>query len=264
VDQEYRGGRTPLALIIACYEFCLENGIELGFCDCAPHLIHLYSRLGWRRYSSKSISDTEFGILIPLCLILYDDPYFVSIGSLFHYSLKKIKKTSEPPKWINRIFPAPPLSAIERRRQEEIWVRDFKLLTEAKKINVFEGIPEKSVEDLIKIGDMIECKRGQPIIKKGTVYRNIFIILDGKVEVRKGKKIIAILSEGEIFGEIAFLLKTGRSSDVFAASDYVRVVSIREQEIQKFSQSDAAIASHFFYNISRILCMRIVEVHQLL
>jgi CRP-like cAMP-binding protein len=76
--------------------------------------------------------------------------------------------------------------------------------------------------------------------------------------------VIAILGEGEMFGEMAYLLGIERSTDVYAMSDVVRIVSLREQDINKLIHSESALASKLLYNISRLLCLRLVALHHLL
>lgn len=71
-----------------------------------------------------------------------------------------MKKEVSPPEWTNRILTEPHQSLINYMIHEENWLKYFKLFTEAEKNNVFEGIPEKTVKDLMKKGDIIECKQG--------------------------------------------------------------------------------------------------------
>jgi CRP-like cAMP-binding protein len=147
---------------------------------------------------------------------------------------------------------------------EQDWSRIFSLLLEHRKTTVFDGLGEEAVQSLVRMGELIECRRGQAIIKAGTVYKDIFIILEGKVEIRLGDMAIAVLGEGELFGEIAFLLGVERTTNVFALSDTVRVVSLREQDLAKLIHAESALASKLLHNISKLLCLRLVALHHLL
>jgi CRP-like cAMP-binding protein len=84
------------------------------------------------------------------------------------------------------------------------------------------------------------------------------------VEIRLGGMAIAVLGEGKLFGEIAFLLGVERTTDVVALSETVRVVSLREQDLDKLIHAESALASKLLLNISRLLCLRLVGLHHLL
>lgn len=57
---------------------------------------------------------------------------------------------------------------------------------------------------------------GEKIVEEGETGIGFYLILDGKVEVRKGSKLIATLSKGQFFGELSLIDKEGRSVDVAA------------------------------------------------
>src|SRR5437867_4080970 len=57
-----------------------------------------------------------------------------------------------------------------------------------------------------KFGNIIECAAGDRVLKEGGAARNIFVVLDGTLEVRDDDRIVGVLSAGEAFGEMAFLL----------------------------------------------------------
>ncbi len=66
------------------------------------------------------------------------------------------------------------------------------------------------------------------------------------------------MSQGDVFGEIAFLLDQPRFSDVYAATD-ARILSLSEGTIRKLTESDPAIAAQLLLNISKILCLRLLR-----
>ena len=66
------------------------------------------------------------------------------------------------------------------------------------------------------------------MLKRGGTARNIFVVLDGTLEVRDGDTIVNVLSAGDAFGEMAFLLERPRSFDVDAATDHARILSLSE------------------------------------
>ena len=81
------------------------------------------------------------------------------------------------------------------------------------------------------------------MLKKGNVARNMFVVLDGTLEVRDGDTLLRILSPGDVLGEIAFLLEQPRSADVYAATD-ARILSLSEGTVRKLIESDPDVAAH--------------------
>ena len=69
----------------------------------------------------------------------------------------------------------------------------------------------------------------------------------------------AVLSAGDVFGEMAFLLEQPRSRDVYAATDGVRVLSLSEAQLRKMISTDPAIAAQLLLNISKMLCLRLLK-----
>jgi CRP-like cAMP-binding protein len=50
-----------------------------------------------------------------------------------------------------------------------------------------------------------------------------------------------------------------RSADVYAATDGVRVLSLSESTIRRLIESDADVAARLLLNISKILCLRLLQ-----
>ena len=107
--------------------------------------------------------------------------------------------------------------------------------------------------------NIIRCSAGDRVLKKGGVARNMFVVLDGTLEVRDEGELLRVFSPGDVFGEIAFLLERPRSADVYAATD-ARILSLSESTLRKTIDRDPATAAHLLLNISKMLCFRILRV----
>ncbi len=97
------------------------------------------------------------------------------------------------------------------------------------------------------------------MLKKGGIARNIFVVLDGTLEARDGARVVGVIRNGEVFGEMAFLMERPRTLDVDAASDSVRVLSLSESTLRKMVAEDPGVAAKLLFNISKMLCVRIVR-----
>jgi CRP-like cAMP-binding protein len=86
----------------------------------------------------------------------------------------------------------------------------------------------------------------------------MFVVLAGALEVRDGDTLVRVLSPGDVFGEIAFLLEQPRSADVYAATD-ARVLSLSEGTVRELIESDPDVAAHLLLNVSKMLCLRVLE-----
>ena len=93
-----------------------------------------------------------------------------------------------------------------------------KLLHEIPILSELEDAKLKSL-----LGDAVEVTfaRDEVIVRYGSLLADMYIILNGRVEVRRKSRVIATLGKGSFFGEMAFLndKPTGRSSDIVATRE---------------------------------------------
>ena len=64
-----------------------------------------------------------------------------------------------------------------------------------------------------------EYPAGEYIFRMGDLADCMFIVLDGKVEIVSGKRVLSIIAKGDIFGEMSMIDNSLRSADVLAHSD---------------------------------------------
>jgi CRP-like cAMP-binding protein len=86
------------------------------------------------------------------------------------------------------------------------------------KVSLFSTLSQKQLKSLGKSGIEREFDSGKTIIREGESGVGFYLILDGKVEVRRKGKILSTLSAGEFFGEMGLIDDQPRSADVVAVS----------------------------------------------
>ena len=109
--------------------------------------------------------------------------------------------------------------------------------------------------------------RGTTVFAKGDPGSSLFAILEGQVKVisysAEGKyAVFNLLSAGDIFGEIAYILNTNRSAKVVAASPDTEVVLFSETAINRLQEeSDRMI---IWRNLARVLAQKVMITNKLL
>jgi hypothetical protein len=254
---------TDLLLKLMCHgmSWVNDNRIQLIFGDCEPHLLNLYLSLGQRTYSKTNVNSEEAGYLIPIVTVVEDIEHFRRLRSPLLPYLRDFGEDARVPACIHRAFLDG--SAVTSRLQTsstEYWDEVRGALSElaASRISALDGFTEEEAGRCLTKSTIIECQRGDRVLKKGGVARNLFVVLDGTLEVRNDEAVEAVLSSGDVFGEMAFLLERPRSRDVYAATD-VRILSLSEAQLRTLIASDPAVAAQLLLNISKMLCLRIIR-----
>jgi len=87
-----------------------------------------------------------------------------------------------------------------------------------RRVPMFSELEPRELESLLDESTLKTYEEGATIIKDGSLMADMYVIVKGKVEVRKKARVIARLDEGQFFGEMAVLNAepTGRSADVLA------------------------------------------------
>jgi predicted GNAT family N-acyltransferase len=261
VDPSHRGSSASFRLIAACHDFLLSQGVHMVFIACAPHLINLYLALGFRTYT-RNFNDADVGFVVPMVLHGGDTEYLKSIKSPLFSKLTRIVACSDLDASLR---PVPLLASAvksERADEQEYWSRVFGLLNEQStgRHQIFDDLSAEETQVLLTKGHLIECSMGELIIKKGATSTGMFIIMSGTVEVRVEGKVLATLGKGEVLGEMAFLLGSPRSADVYAASDGVRILSTDEKTMRQLVDTEPGAAAQFLLNLSKSLCLRLLAL----
>jgi len=82
----------------------------------------------------------------------------------------------------------------------------------------FEGLSEKTLKAIASEGKVIAYDAGKTIVGEGGAGIGFYLVLEGRVEVRKGEKVLATLEKGQFFGEMSVIDGQPRSADVVAVS----------------------------------------------
>jgi CRP-like cAMP-binding protein len=97
-----------------------------------------------------------------------------------------------------------------------------------------------------------EFKAGEVIFKRGDAASEFFVIQSGKVDIRLGNRSLGILSDHDIFGEMALIDAAPRSATAIAATD-VKLVPVGEKQFLFL----VGQTPHFSLNVMRVLARRL-------
>lgn len=89
----------------------------------------------------------------------------------------------------------------------------------ARQVELFRGIDPEDVQKILHKGQTMRMQRGQVIFHKGTTGNNMYIVLGGTVGLYDGKKPLASIGMGDMFGEMALINSEPRSATAVAAED---------------------------------------------
>jgi serine/threonine protein kinase len=85
----------------------------------------------------------------------------------------------------------------------------------------FGNFGKDQVKEILNASNIIKVRRGKILMAEGEIDDTFFIILSGKVAVKKGTRTIAFLSRGECFGEMSYLSGQSRVATVVAETDCI-------------------------------------------
>lgn len=106
----------------------------------------------------------------------------------------------------------------------------------------------------------MQCRvtKGEIIFREGETSREMYILLAGSLEIRRGDQVIAVVDQKDTYmGEMSTLLGLPRTATVAAASDAL-LVKIPEQKVGDFFNHSPSLA----LKLSRILASRLHEMNE--
>ncbi len=84
------------------------------------------------------------------------------------------------------------------------------------KVPIFASASERELKHLARDGAERTYKEGAAVVSQGEKGIGLYLVLDGKVEVRRKGRRLATLGPGQFFGEMSIFDDQPRSADVVA------------------------------------------------
>ncbi len=129
----------------------------------------------------------------------------------------------------NISFPLPKQNLIFDRKKEKTYPLDSKIINILTSSTLFNNFSSQEIENLLLLSDQRTYPQNTFIFQQGDRSTELYFILKGKVEIKTDKKqTIAVLGQGDFFGEMALLTEEPRSADVLAVEDTLCLVIDKE------------------------------------
>ena len=169
-----------------------EHDLRFVFGCCEPHLLSLFLKMGQRTYAPHNINSPAAGYLIPLVAFIPDVDALRGVGPA--------TPPGELPACIEAVLARGGSVRSEvLAAPDEHWSEIRRTLDalDAQRFSVFDGFTDDEAHRCIARSTIIECAAGDRVLKRGGTARNIFVVLDGTLEVRDGDRIVNVLNAGD-------------------------------------------------------------------
>ena len=83
-------------------------------------------------------------------------------------------------------------------------------------VSLFSAFSKRQLRMIAESGREYKYKPGHRLVEKGATGDRFYLVLDGKVEIRKDGRVLATLSKGQFFGELSLIDERPWAADVVA------------------------------------------------
>lgn len=123
-------------------------------------------------------------------------------------------------------------------------------------IPLFKYLGYKSLVKVMNITETRRFPQSSLIFEEGTRGDTFYIILQGRVRIEKGDVLLAELSEGGHFGEMAMVDKSPRSASARTTSEVTALV-VQRQQFYDLMRRDAVMAVKLLWSFIQVLNTRL-------
>lgn len=121
-------------------------------------------------------------------------------------------------------------------------------------LSFFEEFEKSEVLEAIDAGEWEEFEAGTEIIVEGEFDESFYLLVSGKVSVRRGSVDVDVLKPGATFGELGFIVNSARTATI-VAQDKVTVLKIRSTLIERTSVNcQLRFQKAFLRNLAKRFC----------
>jgi hypothetical protein len=102
------------------------------------------------------------------------------------------------------------------RKVDDALAAEADVIERLRKVPMLRPLPISTIEQLARQVREESVPQGATVIEQGDVGDSFYVIVGGKVEVKRNRQLLSVLSDGDSFGEIALLRDVPRTTTVRA------------------------------------------------
>lgn len=122
------------------------------------------------------------------------------------------------------------------------------------------GFKEPDKRRLLKFSKIIALPKGEPLFIEGQEGTEMYYVLSGSIEIVKKeqgrRQRLAVMGEGDLFGELGLITKKSRMASAVAMSD-ADLLAMSESNLLKLRKRSPELATKLFHNLFRITTARL-------
>lgn len=252
--REHRKSAASLVLFRRLYADALPGDAVATLLSCEPGLYAGYLRLGFRPLGGVH-QGANGGFRIPMVIL--------------HHDLEHLRQVRSPL--------APQLAAFDGPLPQEglLWYRALEAREgpidpgvafysddEGEEVHaaLTRGLTEAGRTQILHNAMEIQCRPGDVVLSQGDGGHSMGFVRHGAVQAQIGGRVVSMLGEGEMFGEIALVLDSTRTATVVAVGDDTRVLMLSQSCLDRLDNpKDVA---QVWRNLAQVLATRVRRVHQ--
>jgi CRP-like cAMP-binding protein len=134
-------------------------------------------------------------------------------------------------------------------------------IDEVRSLALFRHFPEAKLEELARVLSVRALPAGALVFEEGSVGDALFLLSQGQVRIEKrieaeGAAELALLSPGDVFGEMAIIESAPRSARAVAHTD-VSLLVLGRGDLDRWLGAEPQTAVGFFVELLRVLSHRL-------
>ena len=142
-------------------------------------------------------------------------------------------------------------------------MEDVKLL---KKLEIFKDLNSFESAKVGKLLKTANYSKGERVVSQGEDGDSLFIVKSGEVIVTNNdgqgnEETLAVLGNGDHFGEIALIDMQPRSADVLATVDS-KLLEIKRKDLEGLFEHDSPLAAKVYHSFAVTLCRRLRNANE--
>jgi hypothetical protein len=249
VLQAYRKTAASLVLLQRLYDDALAGDTLASLLSCEPGLYAGYLRLGFRPLGGVHQSASG-GFRIPMVAILHDGEHLRRIRSPMVRQLTRADGPlpREAVQWYRM------LEAREGPIDPGVAFYDDDSAHDVHAM-LTRGLSKAGRAQLLRNSMEVKCYPGDVVLSVGDGGRCMGFVKRGALQVEVGGRVVAMLGEGELFGEIAVAQDSSRTANVVAVGNDTRVLMLSQTCLDRLKNPADTI--QVWRNLARVLAMRV-------